>query len=127
MPVFASVVLENIQGKIHVAWNFSDIGGDELTGVVVSCHNVEEENSDRVEQDVCIGAVSALLPNGSEYVQAGNQYICEITAINELGRATLPTNTLTITSGTENVTTKYKENVIININFHYGLSMSKSW
>ena len=110
--MFASGTVKNVQGKIQVEWIFDDIGGLELLSVMVTCHNVEERNRDRIEQDVCIGAVSAVLPNGSEYVQAGIQYTCEIIAINELGRANLTTNTLTITSGAKNLITKSKADKI---------------
>ena len=102
-PEFSSASVENIVGKLNVAWRFRHTGGAPLTRVMVSCVSTDEEGSsdggltgtiyctgNSLCGDVSVdGMVS--LPSGSDNVTAGTNYSCTVTATNSLGRTTTHT------------------------------------
>ena len=84
------MALENFDGKLNVRYSFKYTGGVPLTGVAVVCSSVEEGSGDGLTYDVSCGTNNTcddggmvLIPTGSEYVTAGMNYSCTVTATNK--------------------------------------------
>ena len=127
-PKFSSASVENIAGKLNVTWGFRHTGGAPLTRVMVSCVSTDEIVSDDrgltgtiyyTSNSLC-GDVSVdgmlSLPSGSDYVTAGTNYSCTVTATNSLGCTTThTTNYILVLQGwfsiNVNVTSLYSSSV----------------
>ena len=88
-----------------VTWSVNHTGGAPLTSVTVACRSEEEGSGSGLASDMSCSANMcgdgmAVIPTGPEYVTAGMNYSCTITATNELGNSKRQTtNYILATSG----------------------------
>ena len=105
VPEFLATDLLSIFGKLVVTWSVNHTGGAPLTSVAVSCRSEEEGSGSGLASDMSCSANMcgdgmAVIPTGPEYVTAGMNYSCTITATNELGISERQTtNYILATSG----------------------------
>ena len=110
VPEFLATNLVNTNGKLLVTWSVNHTGGAPLTSVAVACRSEEEGSGSGLATNITsgfdvnrydVGAVRmSYVPTGPEYVTAGMNYSCTITATNELGISERQTtNYILATSG----------------------------
>ena len=103
-PEFAFTRLENVNGKLNVTYGFKHTGGVPLTRLVVLCRSETEGSGSGLASDmICSGNMCddgmAVIPTGPEYVTAGMNYSCTITATNKFDDVQQTTNYVLATSG----------------------------